>query len=141
MDNPDSAPGSQCAWPNVRGKLKGGIVACTLATFAALGPIVAHADPDQPVCTDNQGNCAADVPGYLSQLAAAGISGDNNAMVKVGMGICADIAHGTPAVREAASLRSTNPTMTLVQGNVAVDTAELFLCPQIARPSTTLPMQ
>ena len=52
-------------------------------------------------------------------------------MVKVGDKICADIAGGTSSVTEADGLRSVNRTLTLVQGNYAVNMALMDLCPAL----------
>jgi len=116
------------------------LVAVSAATLI-LAP-AAKADP-RAMCQDNQGACAADVPGYLQALANDGISGNGNAMVNVGYSICGDISRGTPAVQEAANVRSVNRALTLQQGNFAVDVAQLYLCPQVMRAdgSTSLPMQ
>jgi hypothetical protein len=83
------------------------------------------------------------VPGYLQALAGDGISGNSDAMVNVGYRVCEHISHGTPAVKEAAAIRSVNPGLTLQQGNFAVDVAQVYLCPQVMRAdgSTSLPMQ
>jgi hypothetical protein len=119
----------------------------TISTVAAVSAALilapgAHADPGA-VCQDNQDACAPDVPGCLQALANDGISGNSNAMVKVGYGICREISRGIPAVQAAANLRSANPTLSLQQGNFAVDATQVYLCPQVMRAdgSTSLPMQ
>jgi hypothetical protein len=83
------------------------------------------------------------VPGYLQALVGEGISGNSNAMVNIGYRVCGDIQHGVSAVKEAASIRSVNPSLTLQQGNFAVDVAQIYLCPDVmhADGSTSLPMQ
>ena len=77
-------------------------------------------------------------------LADAGISGNSNqTLVQNGQSICAHIAHGTSSLTAADRLRSVNPSLTLVQGNTAVDAALTFLCPQLIHTDGTplLPMQ
>jgi hypothetical protein len=65
---------------------------------------------------------------------SAGITGNSDqTLVDVGEHICADLAHGTPTVVEARGIRQTNPSLTLWQGNMAVDVALQFLCPQLMR--------
>ena len=92
---------------------------------------VAHADP-------------ADYSGYMETLADAGIHANSDAtLITTGKGICADIARGVPSVTEANRLRMANPTMSLVQGHVAVDVALTFLCDGLVNnnPDLLLPMQ
>lgn len=61
----------------------------------------------------------------------------------MGKGICADIGRGFASVTEANRLRMANPTMSLVQGNVAVDAAPTFICDGLVNnnPDLLLPMQ
>jgi Protein of unknown function (DUF732) len=120
------------------GKMLAALIAAALMILTP----AAKADPGA-ICQDAQGACAANVPGYLQALAGDGISGNSDAMVNVGYRVCDHISHGTPAVNEAAAIRSVNPGLTLQQGNFAVDVAQVYLCPQVMRAdgSTSLPMQ
>jgi hypothetical protein len=123
------------------------------STFAAAVAIAARAlapwgraDRGSLCSPPYQMDCRRDVPGYLSLLATAGIRGNSDqTLVMVGDRICADLAHGTPSVVVADGLRQTNPSMTLLAGNVAVDAALLNLCPQLMRADNgepvLLPMQ
>jgi hypothetical protein len=110
--------------------------------FLALD-VVGYADADPgALCPDTQGPCARDVAGYFSELAGAGINSSN---IAVGDGICTYVAHGGSTVMEADRVRSANPELSLIQGNVAVDSALLNLCPQLVRNDGTgaqlLPLQ
>ena len=121
------------------GKMLAALVAAALMILTP----AAKADPGA-TCQDTQGACAPDVPGYLQALAGDGIiSGNSNAMVNIGYHVCGDIQHGVSAVKEAAAIRSVNPSLTLQQGKFAVDVAQVYLCPQVMRAdgSTSLPMQ
>jgi hypothetical protein len=107
---------------------------------------VGRADPGSICSAPVNADCRRDVRGYLSMLASAGVHGNSDqTLVMVGDRVCTDLAHGTPSVVVADGLRQTNPSMTLLAGNVAVDAALLNLCPQLMRTDNgepvLLPMQ
>lgn len=88
-------------------------------------------------------DCEPDIPGYLSMLASAGIRSDygQQRLVAIGQAICASIAGGKPSSAVATGIRSTNPGLTLLQGNAAVDAALIDLCPQLMLPDNMLPLE
>lgn len=118
-----------------------------VVAVAALGMApVARADPASICSPPVSADCRRDVPGYLSMLASAGINGNSDqTLVTVGDHVCADLAHGTPSVVVADGLRQTNPSLQLIQSNVAVDAALMNLCPRLLRidnqEPVLLPMQ
>jgi hypothetical protein len=115
------------------------VAALTLA-LAVLGSGRAQADPGS-LCSGGPTDCRRDVPGYLSMLASAGLHGNSDeTLVMVGDRICGDLEHGTPSAVVAAGLRQTNPSMTLLQGNGAVDAALIDLCPQLMRTDNREPV-
>lgn len=107
----------------------------------SLGLDVAQADPGSACSADPDMDCRPDPSGYLDQLHTAGITGNSDqTLLTVGHRVCADLEHGAPSALEAAGLRQTNPSMTLVQGNVAVDAAIMNLCPQLMRVDNREPV-
>ena len=122
-----------------KGRGRNPVAALTLA-LAMFGAGRVQADPGS-LCSDGQGDCRRDVPGYLSMLASAGIHGNSDqTLVMVGDRVCSDLAHGAPSAVVAAGLRQTNPSMTLLQGNGAVDAALIDLCPQLMRTDNREPV-
>lgn len=100
----------------------------------SVGLNVAQADPGSACSADPDMDCRPDPSGYLAQLHTAGITGNSDqTLLTIGQRVCADLEHGAPTAVEAAGLRQTNPSMTLHQGNVAVDAAMMNLCPQLMR--------
>jgi hypothetical protein len=119
-------------------------VAAAFVAFSvtlSVGSNVAQADPGLACSADPDMDCRPDPPGYLDQVRTAGITGNSDqTLLMVGQQVCADLRHGTPTVLEAAGLRQTNPSMTLLQGNVAVDAALLNLCPELMRVDNKEPV-
>ncbi|BBZ45435.1 hypothetical protein MPRM_27160 [Mycobacterium parmense] len=115
-------------------------VAALVLALAVLGSGHARADP-KSFCSDGQTDCRRDVPGYLSMLASAGVHGNSDqTLVIVGDRVCGDLERGTPSAVVAAGLRQTNPSMTLLAGNAAVDAALVDLCPQLMRTDNREPV-
>jgi Protein of unknown function (DUF732) len=120
------------------------ITIAVLAVVSAaliLAPAAAHADSGTFCSADPNMDCRRDPSGYLDTVHSAGITGNSDqTLVDVGDHICADLAHRTPTVVEARGIRQTNPSLTLRQGNIAVDMALQFLCPQLMRLDNQEPL-
>ena len=104
-----------------------------------------EASPGSKTANANRGSacsdCRADPSGYLDEVRTAGITGNSDqTLVEVGQRACDDLAHGTPSAVVAAGLRRTNPSLSLHQGNVAVDAAMINLCPQLMRDDNQEPV-
>ena len=101
----------------------------------------AHAHRGTECSADRDMDCRPDPPGYLDQVHTAGIAGNSDqTLLTVGQRICDDLAHGTPSALVAAGLRQTSPSLSLHQGNVAVDAALMNLCPQLMRADNQEPV-
>jgi Protein of unknown function (DUF732) len=118
-----------------------GIFAAALAVATLALTPCGRADPGSICSAPVNADCRRDVPAYLSMLASAGIHGNSDeTLVMVGDRICGDLEHGTPSAVVAAGLRQTNPSMTLLAGNGAVDAALIDLCPQLMRTDNREPV-
>lgn len=101
----------------------------------------AHAHQGTECSADPDMDCRPHPSGYLDQIHTAGINGNNDqTLLTIGQRICADLAHGTPSALVAAGLRQTSPSLSLHQGNVAVDAALMNLCPQLMRADNQEPV-
>ena len=109
-------------------------VVLAAAALALVLPVPGSARADSPSICDPPTNwdCTPDPAGYLNQLKSAGISGNSDqTLIHNGQAICGDIANGVPSADEAAGLQQTNPSLTYLQTNAAVDTALTYLCPRL----------
>lgn len=101
---------------------------------ASPGSKTAQANRGSQCSTLPDMDCRPNPSGYLDQVRTAGITANSGqTLLTIGQQICTDLRRGTPTVSAASGLRQTNPSITLHQGNVAVDAALMNLCPELMR--------